>query len=284
MNNTPTPPYKKAALKPLDKFVIEENFNIREDMGDLKALAAQLKAAFEKDPYSIPAVRGHQGASGTVIVTDGHRKIAAAKLAGLPELPYLPFSSDILERTVAMASLNAGKDLNEMEKARLIQRITGILKERNPEISEKEVRDFCIESIGCAQSSYYNYKALLADNVSEDVQDLVAQGVVSSTVVRDLAKTNKEPQDLTNAVLALVNKQEKVTTSGKTTGKKTQKVTPSDAPKAFEALSVTKKVEQVTMQLVDSPSEKAQFLLSVLTKLQDKETTLEDIVAQVNAE
>lgn len=284
MSENATPPYKKAALKALDKFVIEEGFNIREDMGDLKTLAAQLRTAYDKDPYSIPPVRGHQGAKGTVIVTDGHRKLAAAKIAGLPELPYLPFSNDILERTVAMASLNAGKDLNEMEKARLIQRITDILKERNPGISEKEVREFCIDAIGCAQSSYYNYKALLADNVSVDVQDLVAEGAVSSTVVRNLAKENKEPQDLTRAVLTLVKKQEQITTSGKTTGKKTNKVKPSDAPKAFEVLPVGKKVEQVTMQLVDSPSEKAQFLLDVLTKLQDKETSLEDIIAQVNAE
>jgi hypothetical protein len=36
--------------------------------------------------------------------------------------------------------------------------------------------------------------------------------------------------------------------------------------------------------LVDSPSKTAQFILQVLTKLQDKETSLEDIVAQVNAE
>jgi ParB-like chromosome segregation protein Spo0J len=281
MNKQPTPPYKKAALKPLDSFVIEDGFNIREDMGDIKTLAVQLKAAYAKDPYSIPAVRGHKGIGGTVVVTDGHRKIAAAKLAGLPELPYLPFSSDILERTVAMATQNAGKDLNEMERARLIERISFILKERNADITEKEVRDFCIASIGCSQSSYYNYRALLADNVSADVQELVAQGQVSSTVVRNLAKTIKEPQDLTNAVQALVAK---VTTSGKTTGKKTAKVTPKSAPKAFELLPVSKKVEQVTMHLVDSPSKTAQFILQVLTKLQDKETSLEDIVAQVNAE
>lgn len=277
-----TPPYKKAAQKSLNKFVIEDGFNIRQDMGDLKTLAAQLKSAFEQDPYSIPAVRGHQGASGTVIVTDGHRKIAAAKIAGIPTLPYIPFSSDELDRTVAMASLNSGKELNEMEKARLIQRITSILKDRSPSISEKEICTFCMKSLGCAQSSYYNYKALLNENVSVDVQDLVAQGKVSSTVVRNLSKSVKEPAELTKTIMGLVKDAQKQVESGAKA--KAPKVKPSSAPKEFHLLPVGKKIEQFAVELLDSPSARGQFILKVITQIQDKETPLEDIIAQVNAE
>lgn len=283
MENTATPPYKKATLKPLDKFIVEDGFNIRQDMGDLKALAKQLKEAYDKDPYSIPAVRGHYGAKGTVIVTDGHRKLAAAKIAKLPSLPFLLFSDDELDRTVAMASLNSGKDLNEMEKARLIQRITNILKKRNENVSEKDVREFCINSIGCSQSSYYNYKSLLADNVSVDVQELVAQDKVSSTVIRNMSKEYEDPTDLTKAVLKLVNNTSGKITSGKTTGRKTTKIKPSDAPREFNLLPMSKKIEQFTIELVDSPSDNAKLILSVLNKLKDKTTTLEDILSEVNA-
>ena len=168
-----------------------------------------------------------------------------------------------------------------MEKARLIERITAILKERSPSISEKEICTFCIGAIGCAQSSYYNYKALLNENVSVDVQDLVAEGKVSSTVVRNLSKKVKDPSELTKTIFGLVKDAQKAVESGT---KASAKVKPSTAPKKFQHLRVGKKVEQFAIELLDSPSEKGQFLLKVITQLQDKETTLEAIVAQVNAE
>jgi len=155
------------------------------------------------------------------------------------------------------------------------------LKERSPSISEKEICTFCTESIGCSQSSYYNYKALLNENVSVDVQDLVAEGKVSSTVVRNLSKQVKDPAELTKTIFGLVKTAQKAVESGT---KAPAKVKPSSAMKEFQHLPVSKKIEQFAVELLDSPSEKGQFILKVITQLQDKETTLEKIVAQVNAE
>jgi hypothetical protein len=270
---------KDIRLIEIDNFVVEEGFNVREDMGDLKALAASLKESYEADPYNIPAIRGHNQRGVGYVLTNGHRTLEAAKIAGIPSLPFLPVSSDPLDREILQATLNNGKEFNEMEKARLIQRIETAFFEKNPDASKEEARKLCMESLQIPQSSYYNYKNLLKPNISPIVQQLVAEGKVSSTVVRETAKEIEDPAALTDAIRKMVKETTKGVEEGASKAKK--KVTPKNVNKPFEKLPLGKKVAQLKITLADSGNANAQLLLGVFTQLEG-DATLEDIVAQVN--
>ena len=272
---------KDIRLINVDEFIVEEGFNVREDMGDLNALATSLKESYEADPYNIPAIRGHRVRGEGYVLTNGHRTLAAAKIAGIPSLPFLPVSSDPLEREILQATLNNGKAFNEMEKARLIQRIETAFFDKNPDAKKEEARQLCMDSLGIPQSSYYNYKALLADNISPAVQQLVAEGKVSSTVVRNTAKEITDAGALTDAIRKMVKETTKNVEGGK--GGKKPKVTPKNVNKPFEKLSLGEKVAQLKITLADSGNANAQMLLGVFTQLEG-DATLEDIVAQVNEE
>lgn len=270
---------KDIKLIAIDQFVVEEGFNVRQDMGDIKAFSESLAASYADDPYNVPAIRGHFQRGVGYVVTNGHRTLEAAKLAGLESLPFLPVSSKPLDREILQATLNNGKPFNEMEKALLIQRIEKAFFEENPDAKKEEARELCMRSLGIPQSSYYNYKALLASNISPIVQQLVAEGKVSSTVVRETAKEIEDPVALTNAIRKMVKETAKNVEENK--GKKGKKVTPKSVEKPFEKLPLNKKVAQLKITLADSENANAQLLLGVFTKLEGN-ASLEDIVAQVN--
>jgi len=60
---------------PLSEIVVEDNFNVREDMGDLTPLAKSLAAMGQKVPMI------GKRSLGKFIVTAGHRRLGAAQLA-----------------------------------------------------------------------------------------------------------------------------------------------------------------------------------------------------------
>jgi hypothetical protein len=176
MSNTERKPRKESRLIPVSDFVIEEGFNTREDFGDLEQLGRDLKATYERNPFDIPPIRGHANRGlGTFTITDGERRLRAAKLAGIPTLPFLPFSEVWIDRLMAQISLNAGKQFNELEKAKHAERISQEYRDQNPDAQEKEVVAFVTSSMGIAPASLYNYRNIL--KAPKDVQEQVKPGI-----------------------------------------------------------------------------------------------------------
>lgn len=312
------PSRKEVKLTEIDKFVIEEGFNARtHSYGDIDALASQLKAAYDKNPYDIPPVRGHFVQGTGIIVTDGHRRILAARKAGIPALPYLPFSDNTLERLVAMSTMNSGERLTEMENARLSRRMAEAYAEENPGVKESQIRDFVMQAMGISSSSYYNYKKNF--EFPQEILDKIEAGEISGDMVRELNRQTNSEEELVAAVnnaIAEVNTTLGSTEAGeaeetnenateasneaesapvkggvkvaqaskKKSTPRTVKVTRQSIEKAknktvtFENKSFIQKFEDVVKAISDSDSDGAQLILRLNSALLGT-ATLEEVIS-----
>lgn len=116
------------SFRPLDQLVASED-NPRVDLGDLSELAASveelgvLQALLVVPDPDIPA--------GCVRVIDGHRRLAAARLAGVDKVPVTMSISfaDEGKRVAAMIATAAHRrDLSPMEEARALQHLVDLGK------------------------------------------------------------------------------------------------------------------------------------------------------------
>lgn len=99
--------------------------NVRADLGDLAELAASIKAQGVLQPI---VVEPHPMRHGEFVILAGHRRFAAAKLAGLDEVPITVRDSGGPTKAIeAMLVENLQRtDLNPMDKAEAM----GKLRER----------------------------------------------------------------------------------------------------------------------------------------------------------
>lgn len=87
--------------------------NIRTDLGDLSELATSIKALGVLQPLIVTHERG-----GEYIIVDGHRRLAAARIAGAPALPCLVTTDDGEHSAIIMMLATAmHKSLTPMEQA-----------------------------------------------------------------------------------------------------------------------------------------------------------------------
>jgi ParB/RepB/Spo0J family partition protein len=113
-------------LVPYEKLKIIEGFNIREDMGDLLALADNIQENGLRDP-----LRGYKEKGEDVyVVTDGHRRHAAMGLfvPGLSDTYYVAFVREPAkyndeQRVIDMFIMNDGKPLTPLEQAEGVRRM-----------------------------------------------------------------------------------------------------------------------------------------------------------------
>jgi ParB-like chromosome segregation protein Spo0J len=293
-------PRTEISLKPIDNFVIEEGFNPRElqtekEQAELQEMAKTLRESYDKDPFSIPTVRGHvlKSMPGKIFVTDGHRRVAAAKIAGIPSLPFHAYSSNLLERLVAVSRLNSGKRLNEMANAKLIMQIQAAYLLENPNAKDNAVRKFIIESMGISQASYYNYLKLT--EAPAEVQRLLIEEKVSSTLVRQFMANDNSPEQVLALTLAAIENVTNDVASTETSApdasqpKKAVKATKAKVKQAakrkelpFQERPFPTKLDLLMESIVDSGSDGAQMFLQVIGALYGEEHTLEEIVDMVN--
>lgn len=93
--------------------------NLREDLGDLKELAASIKTVGILEPILVTG-----NGDGVMTVVAGHRRLAAAKLAGLTEVPTIVREFSDVERQEAMLIENLQrKDLDPIEEAKAYKRL-----------------------------------------------------------------------------------------------------------------------------------------------------------------
>lgn len=288
-----TAPYKKANLKPVEDFQIEKGFNRRKDFDISQAEADRLRKTFEEDPYKITPIFGFLDRSqGKIIVTDGERRLRLAIKAGIPSLPFIPTSSDLLSRLEQQATSNSGKPFTDVENAALADALSAAYISENPDAQAKEVRAYVCSTMNISQATFYNYASLY--KAPAEVQERVQNDDISLTAVREIMSETSNDAELIEAVEAAIadakslaaespaenpgkgNRKEKKAKATKATREKAKaKKTP------FENQSYQQKLNAVIDSIVDSPSAGAQLLLQVNAALKG-EASLEEIVALVN--
>jgi ParB-like chromosome segregation protein Spo0J len=285
-----TAPYKKATLKPISDFTVEEGFNNRKDFGITQAEADRLAKTFEEDPYKIPPVTGFRS-GGKIVITDGERRLRLAQKAGIPSLPFIPTSSDLLSRLEQQATNNSGKSFTDVENAALADALSAAFVAQNPEAQAKEVRAYVCGVMGISQATFYNYAALY--KAPEAVQEQVQADNISLTAVREIMSETSNDDELIAAVdTAIADAKELAAAApAENPGKGNRKQKKAKATKAtrqkakakktpFEKQSYSQKLAAVIDEVVDSPAAGAQLLVQLDAALK-AETPLEDIVALV---
>jgi ParB/RepB/Spo0J family partition protein len=232
---------------PLSEIVVEDNFNVREDMGDIESLAKSLAKMGQKVPMI------GKRSLGKFIVTAGHRRLAAAQLANekfganIETMDFMIGEKDDESRILTM--LLDGEGAKALTNAEMVAGIDRLLKSGMK-------RKAIIDSLVFGDSQAQKYNLVKAAEAPEAIQDLLAEGVISVAKVNELQrKANSDEELIELAEQAVADKK---------AGKKAPKVNATVA-KLEEALS-----------LADPTTAKYAVVKSIVNRLKSG-ATAEDI-------
>ena len=161
---------------PFSKLGIVKGFNVRQDMGDISALAASIEQVGLKN-----ALRGWKNGD-TYMITDGHRRYEALKLLagkGVNVLaPFIvePKAYNDEDRTLDMLTTNDGKNLNLLEESDVYKRLLGYGWDA-AEIAKKS---------GKSQTHISN--CLLLQSASTNLKKEIYSGKVAASTVIEMLK------------------------------------------------------------------------------------------------
>ena len=197
----------KASYIPIEKVIVREGFNPRENFGDMGQLKNQLRATGMTDP-----VRVRHNSDGTVTLgAQGHRRLQALKELkeagygtadnGLPlDLLTLPEEESLNDndRTLSIITLNSGKPLEYLEAATVYGRLIG-------EARGKE-RDNLVEviasKVGCSKQHIRDSLMLLT--APEAVLDLIKQWKVAASLVITTYQEKRDWEKVLTILLAAI--------------------------------------------------------------------------------
>ena len=171
-----------------------ERFNVRNDFGNIDALADQIFAA---GAIRIPLL-GHQE-NGQFHVTDGERRIRAIDILaerGHPEfglnIPVKPEPRGYTERqrTLDMLFCATGKPLEMIERAEVFRRLRD---EQGLIIAEIATEG------GMTQQHVYDCLALI--DAPEPVREAVSSGQISATLASTVVKESETPEIAAAAIM-----------------------------------------------------------------------------------
>lgn len=156
-----------------DEIHIEQDFNVRKDMGDIPGLVASITAEGVRVP-----LRGNVHPDGGYTLTDGERRYNALKQVVLKQptirIPFLlePEGYTEEERLLDMLLTGTGgKKLNMVEEAEVIVRL----------LERGWKRPKVADAIGKTSQHVANCELLLT--APDDLKSMVRQGVVSATIL-----------------------------------------------------------------------------------------------------
>ncbi len=159
---------------------------IRHDPGDLAALAASIAGVGLLQPIGVIHMWGE-----TYRVAYGHRRLEAARLAGLERIPCLLLEVDPDELFIPQLVENLHRlDLNDMEKAEAIARLRGRLEHQQPHLSEGELDAQTGRVIGLSARTVRRYLSLL--ELSPSIQEMIRQGALTVTQAQHLLRIPNE--------------------------------------------------------------------------------------------
>jgi ParB family chromosome partitioning protein len=238
--------------------VVTEGFNVRQDMGDIDALADSILELGLQVPLKAKKVRNEDKFE----LVDGHRRFAAvrklmARGVDVGYIEVMPFKGNEEERVFAMITTGTGqKALNEIEQAEAIKRLVNFGYKAD-EIAKK---------IGKSLPHVYNLMALA--NVSKKIKETIMCGEISGTTVLNVVRTTTDEREqyemIQSAIKDAKESGKKKATSKNVTGLKTK----PPMQKLQELILV---LEQNEVQ-----NEKVELLHELVLKL--KSGTTDDLV------
>lgn len=146
--------------------------NVREQLEGIGPLASSIRSRGVLQPLIVNQVRG------AYLVTDGHRRLAAAKLAMVPAVPCLVTSGAGPRDVIAtMCAAAMHQELTPLEQARAFERL------RSEGMSTKDV------ALSTGYSPKLVRQRLLLLTLPDEAQDLLEQGTLTVTAAAELAAT-----------------------------------------------------------------------------------------------
>lgn len=151
--------------------------NIRTDVGDVTELAASIKTDGMIEPI-IATMRSNEPGGARFVVVAGHRRLAAAKLAGLETVPVILRSMDEEQRVRAMLVENLQReDLSVLEEARAYKRLADEF-----DLTQREL------SVQVGKSQGHISKRLALLSLPEEVRTQIDSGGIAVSDGVELAK------------------------------------------------------------------------------------------------
>lgn len=259
---------KKTDLMLIDprNIIVEDDFNIRSDYGNIDELAKSIAEVGQLEPIMVAKQRG----TDQYILTDGHRRMKAILKAieqghNIQYVKAIVTSGNMEDRIFAMVITGIGKKpLNNLEEGEAYKRLKAY---------GYEVKDIATK-VGKSLPHIYNMLKLA--DVPQKVKKYILDGDISGNTVVSLLKDVKTADDLLKvveeAVLASEIEHEEDAKAGKKTAKK-KKAT----ARHTGALTPMKKLEAALDIAVEKGYDNIQLLHDLVTKLGVKESKPEQI-------
>lgn len=254
---------KKTDLMLIDprNIIVEDDFNIRSDYGNIDELAKSIAEVGQLEPIMVAKQRG----TDQYILTDGHRRMRAILKAieqghNIQYVKAIVTSGNMEDRIFAMVITGIGKKpLNNLEEGEAYKRLKAY---------GYEVKDIATK-VGKSLPHIYNMLKLA--DVPQKVKKYILDGDISGNTVVSLLKDVKTADDLLKvveeAVLASEIEHEEDAKAGKKTAKK-KKAT----ARHTGVLSPMKKLEAALDIAMEKGFENVQLLHDIVVKLNNKDS------------
>lgn len=171
----------------LTAIIVEDGFNVREDMGDIDALAKSFAAQGQKQP-----LKGRR-VGDTIVLTAGHRRLAAMKLANekygatIMRADVITDKSSDQDRVLEMLLDGEGaKSLTNSEM------VTGIDRLIAMGMKKKDI----IASLVFGDSQAQKYNLVKAAEAPQELKDFLAAGEISVAKVNALQRQAGSDEEL----------------------------------------------------------------------------------------
>lgn len=192
--------------------VIEANFNVRFDYGDIPGLALSIVSRGVEEPLIGYKLRGED----KYIVTDGHRREKAIQLAldlhakgdprfaDISKIAYVPMrtaSADPIERLFTMAITGEKKkSLTDLERAAMYQRLLDALMKTD--MKRGDAINKIKQDVGISTATLYNMLKL--NTLPEQIKTAIAENKISGstvvTIVREIKGEDEQIKAVTDAI------------------------------------------------------------------------------------
>lgn len=200
---------KVKDLKLVDprNIVVEEGFNVRQDMGDIVALANSIISIGLQVPLKCKKIHGSEKWK----LIDGHRRMEAIQYAmnqghDVKYVDVMPFVGNEEDQLLTMIATGTGqKALNDIEQAECIRRLVGFhysVHEIAPKIGK---------------SVPHVYMLLNISKTPKVVKDAIADGKISAYAVTEIIKNTEDKDEdvIKEKVLEAVSHAQKNSVDGK---------------------------------------------------------------------